>query len=190
MVVQIGIRAPHAHPHRQTEHTEQRVSAFEGLVLGWLTVGGLILPVAYAATPRLAFADYALPIAWTDRLGLAGVVMLLSALWIFWRAHHDLGAFWSPSLELTAGRRLDTEGIYGAVRHPMYASQLVWGVAQALLFPNWLAGPGAHLTFVLFHFVRVPPEEQMMLERLGDAHRQYCQRTGEILPRLGENRRP
>jgi protein-S-isoprenylcysteine O-methyltransferase Ste14 len=190
MILQAIIRAPYARQHRRAEHTEQRVDASEGLVLGWLTVGGLVLPMAYATTPWLDFADYRLPPSWTHALGWGGVVLLLGALWIFWRSHRDLGAFWSPSLELTSDQPLITGGIYAAVRHPMYASQLVWGIAQALLFPNLLAGLGGLLAFLLFYVLRVPKEEQMMRERFGEAYIEYCQRTGEILPRLGESHRP
>ncbi len=185
MIVESVVRAPYARQHRQAKHTEQRVTLSEGLVLGWLTIGGLVLPLMYATTPWLAFADYSLPPSWTSTLGWAGVVFLLGALWIFWRSHRDLGAFWSPSLELTADQPLITSGIYAYVRHPMYASQLVWGVAQALMFPNWIAGLGGVVAFFLFYFLRVPEEEQMMLDHFGDAYRQYCRRTGSILPGPG-----
>jgi protein-S-isoprenylcysteine O-methyltransferase Ste14 len=32
------------------------------------------------------------------------------------------------------------EGVYRSVRHPMYASERLWGIAQALLLQNWVAG--------------------------------------------------
>ena len=66
----------------------------------------------------------------------------------------------------------------------MYASQLLWGLAQGLLLPNWIAGLGGLVTFLLLYIVRVPREEQLMLDHFGDAYRAYCARTGRIVPRL------
>jgi protein-S-isoprenylcysteine O-methyltransferase Ste14 len=66
----------------------------------------------------------------------------------------------------------------------MYASQWLWGLAQALLLPNWIAGAGGFAAFLLLYFVRVPHEERMMLDHFGDEYRAYCARTGRIVPRL------
>ena len=81
--------------------------------------------------------------------------------------------------------RLVTAGIYKYIRHPMYASQWLWVIAQVLLLPNWLAGVGGLLLFLPLYFVRVPLEEQMMLAQFGEQYRAYMQRTGRVLPRLG-----
>ena len=36
------------------------------------------------------------------------------------------------------------------------------------------------------YVLRVPSEEQMMLEQLGEAYRMYMNQTGRVIPRLGE----
>ena len=36
---------------------------------------------------------------------------------------------------------LVTNGIYRRIRHPMYSAFWLWAIAQALLLPNWIAGP-------------------------------------------------
>ncbi|MCL6613199.1 MAG: hypothetical protein K6U03_01040 [Firmicutes bacterium] len=61
-----------------------------------------------------------------------------------------------------AKQQLVTQGIYGTIRHPMYASQLLWGIAQALLLQNWIAGPAGLAAFLPLYLVRVPREERMM----------------------------
>ena len=99
-------------------------------------------------------------------------------------AHRDLGANWSPSLEINSQQTLTTEGVYGVLRHPMYASQCLYSLAQALLLQNWIAGLAGLAAFVPMYLVRVPREEQMMLDHFGDAYRAYGERTGGILPRL------
>jgi protein-S-isoprenylcysteine O-methyltransferase Ste14 len=179
-VMQIIIRTPLALRSRPRRKAEQHVSMTENILLTLLTIAAGILPLIYSLTNWLAFANYNLP-AW---MGWAGVFILLCSLLIFWRAHTDLEANWSPSLELYEGHTLITNGIYRYIRHPMYASQLVWAIAQILLIQNWIAGPGSLIFFIPFYILRSKAEEQMMLEKFGDQYREYKTVTGGILPRL------
>jgi protein-S-isoprenylcysteine O-methyltransferase Ste14 len=66
----------------------------------------------------------------------------------------------------------------------MYASTLLWGIAQALLLQNWIAGSGGLVSFLLLYLVRLPREELMMLDHFGDEYRAYWARTGRVLPPL------
>ncbi|MDN4592472.1 protein-S-isoprenylcysteine O-methyltransferase, partial [Polycladomyces subterraneus] len=141
-----------------------RKTTIEILLLFLLFVGMIATPLIYAFTPLLSFADYKLP-SW---MGWAGVVVLVIALWLFWRSHIDLGQNWSPTLELRKGHQLITSGVYKYIRHPMYASMGLWGVAQVLLLHNWIAGWSSLLLFSLLYFLRVPREEQMMLNQFGE----------------------
>lgn len=180
IVGQIVIRTPYSRQRRQTQVTTDRVSTQEKVLLG-LLFGGLIVPLIYIFTDWLTFADYTLP-PWA---GLVGILLLLLSLWLFWRSHADLGRNWSPSLQIMEKHTLVTNGIYRMIRHPMYASQWVFVLAQLLLLPNWVAGPATLVVFAPFYFLRVPQEEQLMLEQFGAAYRDYMARTGRILPRLG-----
>jgi protein-S-isoprenylcysteine O-methyltransferase Ste14 len=118
------------------------------------------------------------------RVGGVGTLLLAAAVWLFWRAHRDLGTNWSPSLEIGAGQTLVTKGVYHTIRHPMYASHLLWGLGQALLLHNWIAGLAGLLTFLPLYLLRLPREERMMLDHFGDAYRAYAAETGRIVPRL------
>ena len=44
------------------------------------------------------------------------------ALWLFWRAHVDLGLNWSITLEIRQDHELIVHNIYRRSRHPMYAT--------------------------------------------------------------------
>lgn len=178
IVAQIVIRMPYNRQRQQTQVATDRVSKQEKVLLGLLFVS-LVVPLIYIFTDWLAFADYTLP-PWA---GIAGVLLLLLSLWLFWRAHADLGRNWSPSLQIMAKHTLVTNGIYRTIRHPMYASQWVFASAQLLLLQNWIAGPVTLLVFAPFYFLRVPQEEQLMLEQFGAAYRAYMARTGRILPK-------
>ncbi len=185
LLIEIIVRVPYDRQRRRIPKIDQRVTATEYGLLEGLLLGMLVLPLAYSATPWLNFANYRLSPGARNRAGWLGSALLAAALWLFWRSHRDLGANWSPSLEIGAEQTLITEGIYRRIRHPMYASQWLWSLAQILLLPNWIAGWSSLATFLPFYLSRVPNEERMMLEHFGDAYRAYAARTGRVLPRLG-----
>ena len=90
---------------------------------------------------------------------------------------------WSPSLEIREKHELITRGIYGVIRHPMYASQWLWVIAQPLLLQNWLAGVVNLVIFIPFYFMRVKAEEALMLDSFGEQYREYMKKTGAVLPK-------
>jgi len=165
----------------RAKNNEKAVSRADGLdraVMVIVFMGCLLLPVVYLFTPWLAFADYHLPafVPWF------GAAVMLVALWLFWRSHADLGQNWSVTLELRKGHQLVKHGVYRSIRHPMYASILLFGLGQGLLLQNWLAGWSAFLTFALMYFVRTPREEHMMCEFFGQEYRDYMRQTGRVFP--------
>lgn len=180
ILVEMIIRAPLRKIWKGTAKTEQRVSRTEKILLGLLSVFMVILPLIYSVTGWLDFADYALPL-W---MGWLGVVLMGCALFVFARAHVDLKSNWSPSLEIFENHTLVTNGIYKYIRHPMYASQWIWVVAQALLLWNWVAGPLDLLFFIPFYILRIRAEEKMMLDTFGDAYLEYMKKTGAVVPKL------
>ena len=188
MIAEIVIRAPYQRGRQAETKVDQRVTATERGLLAGIALAMFLFPLLYTVSDRLAFADYRLSERAKGWLGALGTATLGGALWVFWRAHRDLGSNWSPSLEITARQTLITRGIYGNVRHPMYSSQLLWGLAQLALLPNWLAGCGGLLSFLALSFLRVPREEQMMRDHFGDEYRAYCARTGRVLPRRSGER--
>ena len=182
ILAEIVIRAPFERQRRRAPKREQRVSAAEKGVLGALVVAMILLPLLYTLTQRLDFADYPLSPKAQRRAGWLGAAFMGAALWLFRRAHQDLGANGSPTLEIGTEHQLVTEGVYGAIRHPMYASQALWAVAQALLLPNWIAGFGGLVGYLPLYAMRVPAEERMMEETFGEGYRRYAARTGRIVP--------
>jgi len=66
----------------------------------------------------------------------------------------------------------------------MYAAHWLWGIAQALLLQNWIAGLAMLASFLPMYLHRVPREEQMKLEQFGEEYRLYMNRTGRLIPRL------
>ena len=184
MLAEIILRVPYDRQRRQIIKTDQRISDTEYGLLSVFFGGTVLIPLIYSLTSWLRFANYRWSPSTKARSGGIGSVLLAAALWLFWRSHRDLDSNWSPSLEIGEQHTLITHGVYGKIRHPMYASQLLWGLAQALLLQNWIAGLTGMLGFVLLYVVRVPREEQMMLDHFGDAYRAYAAQTARIVPQL------
>lgn len=180
IVIEMVIRAPLNQKRKQEKMSERRVTQQEKTLLGLLFLGMFLIPIIYAATRLLDFADYTLP-SWA---GWLGVAFLAGAIFVFWRAHADLGLNWSPTLEIREKHELITRGIYGMIRHPMYASQWLWVIAQPLLLQNWIAGFLNLLVFIPFYILRVRAEEQLMLEQFGDQYRSYMQKVGGVFPKF------
>ena len=180
IIIEIIIRIPLNQKRKREKMSEQRVTQQERTLLGLLSLGMFFIPIIYAATNWLDFANYTLP-TWA---GWLGVLIIAGALFVFWRAHADLGLNWSPSLEIREKHELITRGIYGVIRHPMYASQWLWVIAQPLLLQNWIAGFANLLVFIPFYFLRVKAEERMMLDSFGPQYGEYMKRTGGVFPKL------
>ncbi len=179
-IIYVVIRGIFKQRVKGNEMTVRQVDALEKALMLIVIPGGLLLPVVYLFTPWLNFADYRLP-----RLApWCGAVLMIVALWLFWRSHADLGLNWSQSLEIRKGHQLVTRGVYRSIRHPMYASIWVWCLAQGLILENWLAGWYAFVAFGLMYFVRTPREERMMCESFGNEYRDYMRQTGRLFPRM------
>lgn len=162
------------------ETTVKRSSIVDRLLVVLVVFGQIIIPLIYVLSPLLNFANY----EQMPSLIPLGTFAWAAGMWVFWRSHADLGKNWSVSLELHSGHRLVTHGIYRTLRHPMYASFLLFGAGQALLLPNWLAGLSALVAVVLMCIVRVPHEEAMMCEHFGQEYQEYMKRSGGVIPRL------
>ncbi len=179
-IVYASIRHVFERRTKGIEKGVRRIDATEKIMLVFVAVGNFILPVLYLFTPFLAFADYRLPafVPW------CGSAIMLAALWLFWRSHSDLGLNWSAFLEMRKDHQLIRQGVYRSIRHPMYVSIFLFGVAQAMMLQNWVAGLSGLVTFVPLYFVRTPREERMMREWFGEEYQDYVRQTGRIIPRL------
>ncbi len=184
VILQETIRTPHrrrnARERRSKQLSQQRTRPLDFLLDLCAFAAMEILPFVYGLTPWLNSADYTVPF-WA---GWIGALILAVALWLLWRAQSDLGESWSPTLEIRKGHTLVTHGVYAYVRHPIYASLWLFALAQLLMLWNWIAGPAGLVAMALVYLIRVPREEQMMLDHFGEAYRTYQRQTGGVIPRL------
>ncbi len=113
-------------------------------------------------------------------LGFAlGVLSLAHYAW----ARNTLGKEWSSCLRMGEQHRLVTTGPYAWIRHPIYTAMIAFLTSLALVTANWLL-----VAFLIISIVdlaiRIPREEQMMIETFRDAYEGYMQTTRRIFPKL------
>ena len=173
-----AIRYPHQRRSRKTPIAWRGELTREGILLAISFAGLFILPVIYVTAGEPRGADY----AFRPLLAWFGTAVFAAALIGFYLTHRDLGRFWSVTLEIRQTHRLVTTGVYRYVRHPMYAAFFLWAVAQALLLPNWLAGPAGLVGFGVLFGLRVGREELMLETTFGEAYRAYAARTWRVVP--------
>jgi len=138
------------------------------------------LLAAFAVQPSW-LAELSFPIP--DVLRWLGFILGLAGLGIWIWAQIILGKEWSSQLQLREKHRLVNAGPYARMRHPIYTGMFIWAGGLALLTANWIFVVVAVLVCAVF-IVRVPREEQMMIEEFGEEYREYKKRTGRILPKF------
>lgn len=177
IVVMSAIRAPHVRRSLAVPVASSR----EGLLdrtLVVLVLLSLLASIVWVATPWLGFADRGLhPVPFA-----LGTLSFVAGLWLLHRSHADLSTNWSNTLELRQDHRLVTDGVYRRLRHPMYTALLLYAVAQALVLPNWIAGPSALFAFSVLVALRLRREERMMADAFGPAYAAYAARTKRLVP--------
>ncbi len=145
-----------------------------------LEIIGMIIPLVYVFTSTLDFANYNSPV-WVN---CAGSIIFFFGILLLWRAHFDIGRFWVMDLSIMENHKLIKTGVYKYIRHPLYASHMIWAIAQVLIFNNWIAGCSFIIVFIPHYFYRVTKEEKMMISEFGDEYNKYINETGRLFPKF------
>jgi protein-S-isoprenylcysteine O-methyltransferase Ste14 len=64
----------------------------------------------------------------------------------------------------------------------MYSALLLYGLGQALVVPNWVAGPSYAVAMALLFALRLRPEEELMRDRSKSEYDAYMSRTKRLIP--------
>ena len=107
-----------------------------------------------------------------------GAASLPLAHWVF----SSIGENITPTVTTRRDHELVTDGLYRWVRHPQYSVGSTFWVSLSLLAANWFMGLASLLVLAML-LVRLPKEEEKLIERFGDEYREYMKRTGRLLPR-------
>ncbi len=147
-------------------------------LLGLFGLVMLIALIVYAFFPT-SFPWMQLPLVPLVRwIGvIAGLICMPLIAWV----QRTLGESFSKTLTIQEDQELITSGPYSRIRHPIYTVFTFWFLSWVLITTHLLFA----ITWILwlcYIVIRIPQEEQMLLEQFGDAYREYMERTGRLLP--------
>jgi protein-S-isoprenylcysteine O-methyltransferase len=145
----------------------------------------LIWAVNLAAIALGVVAAYQLP---GCRVSFPGPALhVISGLFVFglvlrWYAIIHLGRFFTVNVAIAKDHRVVDTGPYRFVRHPSYTGALLAVLAFTMTFENWAAELIIFVPCCAVTLWRIHVEEAALLGGLGEAYRNYMQRTKRLIP--------
>lgn len=178
------VRFPFMKKYKQNINARSLHTTFEKIkvFLAWL--GMCFVPFIYIFTGLLNRYDFSVPFI-IRILFSAGLAL---DVYFFYIIHKELGANWSPILEIKTKQNLIKTGVYKYIRHPMYTQSWLWVIFQGIVSANWFVLTFGVLTWGFMYFTRVFSEENMMVEEFNEEYVEYLQHTGRLLPKLSWRR--
>ncbi len=142
-------------------------------ILMWaIVICGIALILKFVSAQRIF-----LPNAFTE-------VLLASAIF-YWLYFFSLATYINRQAVLGADKitRVVNRGVYGLVRHPIYAADLVLAWAIFLFWPEKRVLVSVlWLTLILLFWMKL--EERALTEKFGDEYRDYQKKVPMIFPRI------
>jgi protein-S-isoprenylcysteine O-methyltransferase Ste14 len=155
----------------------------------WLFRWRSYLPLVVLAYLLALVGLHPLPPGGASAVGawsLTGIVVGLAGFaFRGWTVGHvPMGTSGRGTRELVA-ESLNTDGVYSAVRHPLYFGNFLMWVGAAVVVGSPSGLVITVLAFWVYYERIMMAEERFLYERFGDAFRAWAGRTPAFLPRLG-----
>lgn len=112
-----------------------------------------------------------------------GVVLYLGSLVLRNVAIRALGRFFSLHIEIREQHPLVKEGVYRVVRHPIYVAVIFELTSVPLVANAFYTILFALAVYMPILAVRLRREESAMVEKFGEAYREYQREVGALVPR-------
>lgn len=147
--------------HRERRSGQQAVVALSG--------------VMFIAAFVLAGLDFRF--GWTqppDWLVWTGCVLLAAGYALYAEVMRE-NAYLSRTIEVQAHQQVISDGLYGMVRHPMYAATLLLFLSMPLVLESWIAF-AVLLTYPVLIVYRIRDEEQLLRRDL-PGYAEYCRKV-------------
>ena len=113
---------------------------------------------------------------------IAGVAIGLLGFAVRIIGKRTLGRFYTVRVQLQEGHEVVDRGVYGLIRHPLYLGIILEWMAPPLI----LGSPAGFLFTTIWMVIgvlqRIPREEALLVEGLGEKYRAYMGRTKRLIP--------
>jgi protein-S-isoprenylcysteine O-methyltransferase len=114
-------------------------------------------------------------------LGLA--LMLGGRVLRLW-AQQQMGRLFVGELAVQQGHRVVQTGPYRWIRHPAYTGGTLSAIGIGLALSTWLGALIAGGVLIASYITRIPREEALLVQEMGDAYASYMTRTKRFVPFL------
>lgn len=121
---------------------------------------------------------------WRDALVGLGFVLILAGWGLRVWAQHELGRYFTGEVAVQRDHRVIQTGPYRWMRHPAYTGGVLSAVGFGLVLSTWLGALISGAMLIWAYAVRVPREEALLAQQLGDEYRDYMARTKRFVPFL------
>ena len=150
----------------------------ESLTFRLFLSAGMVVLIASIAEYVLSGRGVSWPL-----FGLGWAVAIVSFA-LRWKAIAALGRFWSLHVEIREEHEFVKDGPFRKVRHPAYLSMIMELLALAMICNARWAFLAVAACFVPVLYMRIRVEEAALIEKFGDAYREYRRTTPALFPRL------
>ena len=148
---------------------------------GVLFVAAIVLGLAAPLLAVTGVVPTSAPIAGQ----VAGLVLALAGFGATLAAQTGMGASWRIGVDATERTELVVEGVFGAVRNPIFSAMVLAQIGVVLMVPTWV-GVLALVALVVAVQLQVRIVEELYLRSVhGAAYESYAARTGRFLPGIG-----
>lgn len=147
--------------HKEKQGEQKAVVSLSALMfLCSFIISGLDFRFGWSAMPKWLIVLSAV-------LFLAGYAMYAEVL--------RENAYLSRTVEVQAGQKMISTGLYGVVRHPMYSATLLMFLSMPLILGSWW-GLIIQLVYPALIIVRLQAEERLLVQEL-DGYAEYRQKV-------------
>jgi protein-S-isoprenylcysteine O-methyltransferase Ste14 len=115
-------------------------------------------------------------------ISLVGLAMFAAAMVLRLVAIRTLDKFWSLDVEIREGHKLVRHGVYGYMRHPVYAAIILEFVGMNLVANAYWTLLATLLLYFPLLGVRLMQEEKVLIEKFGEDYRRYRQEVRALVP--------
>jgi protein-S-isoprenylcysteine O-methyltransferase Ste14 len=123
------------------------------------------------------------PVSWMpESARLIGIPVIFGGLVVSLVAQRQLDRLWVNGVGIYSGHKLIDTGLYGIVRHPMYAGLILSFIGVAVLGACWATLFGSTCMCLAFG-VRILQEDHLLKQRFQKSYPAYEQRVPALVPR-------
>jgi protein-S-isoprenylcysteine O-methyltransferase Ste14 len=149
---------------------------------GYSMIGIMLMAIVVT---NLSVYDYSRKQASSNHpINYVGFLMIWIGLVFRIYAIRILGNYFSNAAQIKPEHRLCQDGIYAIIRHPSYTGAIATIVGTVLWLGAWQTLPISFYLIFVAYYHRITQEEKILTAHFGEKYRQYCKKTGALLPKI------